>query len=387
MSRWTILAVLFGARITMAFQFQSIAALAEPMADAYALTLADIGLLIGIYVAPGVVVAIPGAAVAARFGERRIVTIGMAMMLAGSVLIATAPEWPTLVAGRVLAGIGGVILNVLMTKMLVDWFAGKEVATALAIFVNSWPVGIALALVTLPMVASFGGLGLVWWVVAALVATGLIAFAAIYRDPPSEPHDAPAFSSQRLPYYSLMMASLVWALYNAALSMVFSFGPVVLIDQGWGTKAAGGAISVFMVVFALANPLGGWLSDRTGRRDLIIAVSTLSFVPLMPLIPLSPAWAAIPILVVVGALFALAAGPAMSLPALVLPPPIRTFGMGVYFAIYYVVMMAAPRIAGDLADRFGNAGVTMWLGAAFSVGTAISLALYRRSLAARGIPH
>ena len=45
---------------------------------------------------------------------------------------------------------------------------------------------------------------------------------------------------------------------------------------------------------------------------------------------------------VVGALFALGAGPIVGLPAEVLPPAARAFGMGVYFALYYAWMMQTP---------------------------------------------
>ena len=60
-------------------------------------------------------------------------------------------SWSWQVAGRLIAGTGGVLLNVQMTKMVADWFAGKEIATAMAIFVNSWPAGVALSLLTLPV--------------------------------------------------------------------------------------------------------------------------------------------------------------------------------------------------------------------------------------------
>ena len=66
MSRWTILAVLFTARLTMAFQFQSVGAVSPLIAETYGVSLADMGWLIGLYLAPGIVVAIPGGAIAAR---------------------------------------------------------------------------------------------------------------------------------------------------------------------------------------------------------------------------------------------------------------------------------------------------------------------------------
>ena len=72
-NRWTILFVLFFARTVMAFQFQSVAALSPFIVDSLAISIADIGILIGLYLGPGVLVAIPGGTIAARFGDKRVV--------------------------------------------------------------------------------------------------------------------------------------------------------------------------------------------------------------------------------------------------------------------------------------------------------------------------
>lgn len=378
--RWLILAVLFFARLTMAFQFQAIGALSPLIIADYGVGLADIGLLIGLYLAPGVFIAIPGGAIAARFGDKRIVGIGMLMMLAGGLLISLIPSWEALVAGRLLAGAGGVILNIIMTKMLVDWFVDREISTAMAVFVNSWPVGIALALLILPFIAATGGLALVWWTVSALIAGGLILFVLLYQAPAVATPANAKVQLTALPVYALAMASLVWALYNTALAMVFSFGPTLLNEKGWSLASAGTAISAFMIVFSIALPLGGVLADRTGRRDLIILVSLMSFAILMPFVSYVPPLLIAAIFLAVGSLFALAAGPIMTLPALVLPPEARTFGMGVFFSIYYGVMMITPRIAGSLADRAGDTGTAFLLGALLCVASIVALGLFRRSL-------
>ena len=75
-------------------------------------------------------------------------------MLIGGLAMALSNSWNMQIAGRLVAGAGGVLLNVQMTKMIADWFAGHEIATAMAIFVNSWPAGIALSLLTLPVIGT-----------------------------------------------------------------------------------------------------------------------------------------------------------------------------------------------------------------------------------------
>ena len=69
-NRWSILAVLFVVRATMAFQFQSVAAVAPLLGNAFGVSIADIGVLIGLYFAPGVALALPGGAIGQKFGDR-----------------------------------------------------------------------------------------------------------------------------------------------------------------------------------------------------------------------------------------------------------------------------------------------------------------------------
>src|SRR3954451_7855767 len=112
----------------MAFQFQSVAAVAPLLGTKFGVSLADIGLLIGLYFTPGVAIALPGSAIGRKFGDKPAVAFGLALMLAGSLAMAVSDAWGWQIAGRLIAGSGGVLLNVLMTKMLTDWFAGREIA-------------------------------------------------------------------------------------------------------------------------------------------------------------------------------------------------------------------------------------------------------------------
>ena len=378
-NRWLILAVLFFARLTMAFQFQSVAALSPLLVADFGVGLADMGFLIGLYFAPGVFFALPGGVIAARFGDKRIVSFGLILMLLGGAITAVTQDWNTLVIGRFVLGAGGVILNVVMTKMVVDWFAGREMSTAMAIFINSWPVGIALALVILPALATVGGIGFAWWTLWAFIAVGLVLFALLYNPPEGIETSAVTLEKVAFPVAALALAGLVWALYNTALAMVFSFGPAVLIQQGWSLTQAGSVTSLFMVIFSIALPIGGIIADRTGRKDVIIYLSLISFAVLMPVVLYLPATALV-IFCIVGALFAVGAGPVMTLPSDVLSPASRSFGMGVFFTIYYATMMVGPRVAGGLAEAADDAGMAILAGAVMALLGAGSLVLFRRSI-------
>jgi len=375
-NRWFILAVLFTARLSMAVQFQSIAALSPLLIEDFGIGLGDIGFLIGLYFAPGVVFALPGGAVAAWFGDKRIVAFGMLLMLVGGAVIAMTESWNVFVVSRFIVGIGGVILNVVMTKLLVDWFAGKEISTAMAIFVNSWPVGIALALLVLPYLATSGGIALAWWSIFAFTAVTLVVFAVFYHAPEDAADAAVVIERTKLPVLALVFASFVWGFYNAALAMVFSFGPTFFVQQGWTLPSAGSVTSLFMLLFSLALPVGGVIADKTGRKDLTILVSLIAFAALMPLAVFVPS-SAFAVFCVLGVLFAFGAGPIMTLPAEVLSAKSRSLGMGFFFTIYYVLMMISPRIAGGAAEAADDAGVAILVGAAMSFVAALALLGFR----------
>src|SRR5215831_4337994 len=135
MSRpWNILALLFAVRTAMAFQFEAVAALAPMLMDEFGVSVADIGFLIGLYMAPGVVLALPGGAIGKRCGDKQVVVSALAVMTCGGLIMALSNSWQLQMLGRVMAGIGGVFLNVLMSKMVIDWFTERERTIAMAIF-------------------------------------------------------------------------------------------------------------------------------------------------------------------------------------------------------------------------------------------------------------
>lgn len=361
----------------MALQFQSVGALTPFISAEYGLGLTDIGLLIGLYLAPGVVVAIPGGAIASWLGDIRVVGMGILLMLVGGVIMTWGSSWDALVVGRVLAGTGGVTLNVVMSKMVLDWFAGREISTAMAIFINSWPIGIALGLLILPPLAVTGGLQIASFFVLGAIAAALVLFLAIY-----EPADMAAATSTTVqtgafPVYALFLAGSVWALYNAALAMVFSFGPALLQERGLELTAASASVSLFMTLLAIAIPIGGYIADKTQRRDTVITVSSLSYLVLIPVVLYGPPSAAPAVLGLLGFVFGLAAGPIVGLPADILPVKSRAFAMGIYYTIYYAVMMVAPLIAGALADRIGRVSITLVTGLVMMALGLVAFALVR----------
>jgi len=376
-NRWGILAVLFIVRATMAVQFQSLGAVAPLLSSELGFSIADVGVLIGLYFAPGIALALPGGAIGQRLGDKATVIGALALMLGGGVLMALASSWPLQIVGRLAAGAGAVMMSVVLTKMVTDWFAGKEIATAMAIFINSWPVGIALSLLLLPLLGTRLGVSAVHLGVAAFIASCMLLLAICYSAPPDAAHARPA--GERLGgdvVMSLVAAGLIWGFFNIGFAMIFSFGPSMLVEYGWSVAAAGSTISIVLWLSAVFVPLGGLLADRFGRPQHIIVVGCVGYGALLLALPRSGA--VIATIVALGALSGLPAGPIMGLPAKVLRPGTRAIGMGLFFTIYYVCMMLGPAAAGAIAKWTGSAASALDFGAAMILACPLLLWLGNR---------
>jgi MFS family permease len=380
-NRWFVLAVLFVVRLTMAFQFQSVAAVAPLLGQAFGVGLADIGMLIGLYFAPGIALALPGGAIGQRFGDKRTVLVALLLMLIGGLAMALSPSWSVQIAGRLVSGAGGVMLNVQMTKSVADWFAGKEIATAMAIFVNSWPGGIALSLLTLPLIGTAYGVDAVYFVVVALIAVALVLFVTAYRPPPNVMTAAAASARlDRNTAIAVIAAGLIWGLFNVGFAMIFSFGPSMLVERGWSISAAGSTISIGLWLALVAVPLGGFLADRSGRPAVLLVAGCIVSALLMVALPRSDA--VVPIVIALGLICGQPAGPILSLPARVLKPETRAIGMGIFYTLYYGTMMLGPVVAGACAKWTGSAAAAFDFGAAALLACPLLLLGFNRFPAA-----
>jgi MFS family permease len=375
-----MLATLFMVRLTMAFQFQSVPAVAPLLKTQYGVGIAEIGFLIGLYFTPGVALALPGGAIGKWLGDKRTTLAALALMLAGSLAMAFGESWSWQIAGRLVGGAGGVLLTVQLTKMVTDWFAGNEIATAMAIFVNSWPAGIALSLLTLPSIGTSYGVSTVYLSVAALMVIGIL-LALLYRPPPGQA--AAGSSSARLDMKTLMavmVAGLIWGLFNVGFAVIFSFGPTMLVERGWTIAQAGSVISIVLWIAVFSVPFGGFVADRLKRPQAVLVAGSIVFAGLM--LCLAHTGAVIASVIALGLVSGQPAGAVMSLPARVLQPATRAIGMGVFFTVYYAAMMLGPIIGGAAAKWTGSAAAAFDFGALVLAACPLLLILFN-AIAAR----
>lgn len=371
----------------MGFQYQTIASSTLSLRAEYGLSTNEIGILIGVYFLLGIALALPGGAIGARFGSKRVVLIGLGLMVVGGILAASGSSWPIQVSARILVGTGGVLLNVMMSKMVSDWFPPAELPTAMGIFVSSWTLGVAVGLVTIPAAHSVFETSGVFVVGAAWAALGFVLVALLYSSPPSSLNaTAPVPRFHWLDASTLTMvllAGMMWGWFNAGFGMIFSFGPATVSAAGFSAEAAGAVVSLVLWTSMVSVPLGGYISDKTGAGLLLTAVCPALAAVLI--IVTSFAFAPVLTFALLGLIIGIPAGSIMAMPSQVLAPEQRAVGMGVFFTVFYAIMVGAPIAAAAISSVVGTDRVAYQSGALCMVVGLISLAAFvvlrRRRLA------
>ena len=375
-SRWAILGLIFGARLTMGIQFQSVASVAPLIVSDLRIGYGQIGWLMGLYMLPGVVIAYPGGALGRRFGERRLVLVGLALMAVGGVATAASHHFPLAAAGRVVSGAGGVLLNVMLTRMVADWFAGRELATAMSVMLTSWPVGIGITLATFGALASLSSWRLAVHVTVIASLLAFLLMAALYRDPPRREARAAGTALAPRDAWLSILAGIVWGLFNASYVVFLSFAPGFLVSRGASVAAAGAVTSLAIWVTLGSVPLGGLLADRMKRPDLLTVVGSLLGMAALLIFPSTtvPALACFLVGVVAGG----PPGAVMALLPKALTPGALTTGLGIYYTVFYLAMTVAPGLAGMLRDITENPAAPIVFAGALIAVPILALAAFRR---------
>ncbi len=381
-SRWTMHGMVFLVRTSMGFQFQSIASVSPFLIEEMGIGYTQIGTLIGLFMLPGVVIALPGGLLGNRFGDKQVCVTGLALMVVGGVLVGASQSYAFAFAGRLLSGIGAVLFNVVLTKMVADWFAGKEIVTAFGVMLGAWPGGIAIGLVSQSLLAEAYSWQAVMFFTSGACAIGLGLIWALYRAPESldstSPEQAP--THVKIPMRELLpvsMAGFAWGAFNVGLVIFISFTPTLLTVQGWSAADAGSLVSLGLWVSLLSLPLGGYLTERVGFTNAIMVIFLLVTAGALFLLPYLPFPVGFSILVGLG--IGPPAGAIVALPTKVLSPENRGPGLGIFYSWYYLAMAAGPVIAGLGRDLTGSDAVPVLIGGAMFVVTTLFIGLFHLS--------
>jgi sugar phosphate permease len=265
MQRWLTLAAGTIA-LTAGCTFQYGLAYLIPALRAHGLSLEQAGILVACPTAGLLLTLVAWGAAADRFGERLVLSSGLAA--AGAVLLAAAHARGTAALGACLvaAGACGGSVYAASGRLILGWFAAAQRGLAMGIRQSAQPLGVAVAAVSLPTLAA-RGLAVALTFLGAFCLVAVLLVVVVVRDPV---HRARA-GRQRdgSPY----RAPALWRIHAASALLVVpqftvaTFALVFLVTtRRWPAPAAGALLAVTATAGAASRLAAGYWSDRAGSR-------------------------------------------------------------------------------------------------------------------------
>jgi len=369
--RWALVTAVALGRVAFGYQFQTMASLGPELVSVFGLDYAHLGSLIGAYMAPGILVALPGGLLGRRYGERAVVGTGLALMVAGSLVSAAAGGPQGIGAGRALAGAGAVMLVVMQGKMVSDRFEGAAFLTVMGLLVGAFPVGVGLVGLSLgPLVRGFGWPGM--FVTGAMVAaSALLLFwpNSLRAPPPAATRTGWALPPRR-ECLLVMVAGLIWTAYNAGYYGFLSYLPSLLAVRQHPASLTALVLTIATWSNLPATVVGGSLAGRFGNTPVFLIGTAASVISVA-----GPAFADWPLVwsVLFGTAASLQAGVIVAIGTLSARPENRAVGMGLFYMVYYLSGTVLPALCGRAADLAGDPSGALLAAAAIA---ALALPLY-----------
>ena len=390
--RWIVLLTLLLARFALGFQFQSAGSTTSFLITDFATNYKWAGLFIGLFMLPGVVLAIPSGYLGRRFGEKRLVLCGLGLMLVGGLMATFAGSQEMLLISRVVCGTGATFLFVLMTKMIFDWFDRRTLFFVFSLFVLGWPVGIAAGQAIQPAIAEMHSWRLVFYLSAMLSGAAFIAVTFFYRSPrdvrrpladgsgrPAAVEPRSRLSGSEI--WQVNVAGVIWMCLNAAYVIVISFGPVLLLERGLDVNDANLAVSLVSWSFIIALPAGGYIAYRANVPNSVMLVGL--GVSAMTCAALPYFGSSYVMFALLGLSLAFACPVVATLPAQFLKEENRAVGLGIYFAWHFVGAATLPTLAGKLKDVTASAAPCLIFAALLLAVCLLGVGLLRPGEASR----
>ena len=392
--RWGIL-ILVGFILSVNYYFyDAFSTLKDLLKAEFDFTNTDYGLFVSFYSVPNtfLLMAVIGGMILDKIGIRRTGFMFVFFMALGAIITAygasdyyrgdgfgygffssfwtgKSPELKMMLLGRFLFGLGAETSIVVVSKILVKWFKGKDLALAFGLKIGFGRLGTIAALQISPVVANDGAnLTGAIWLAAILVCTGLLAFivymlfdAKFDRQLISEQKDDSIrvekdkflFSDvfRLLNNRAYLLIALLCVTFYSAVFPFLAYAPDFFADKFALTDVQSGRITSLLPFGTLIfTPVFGSLIDRKGRSAtamifgsiiLLIVHLIFSLTNIMPHIPM----------ILLGVAFSIV--PAAMWPSMVKLVPERQIGSayGLMYSIQNLGLWGFPLIAGIILDK------------------------------------
>jgi MFS family permease len=275
-TRWSIVVLLAGAVFINYVDRGAMPMAAHLLQDELALSAKELSWLFGAFFWSYALLQIPAGYLAERFGALPVLACGLIVWAGATMLVGAAHSFGTLLALRLLLGIGESVSFPCVSKLLAAEVPVEDLGRANGVIAFGYLFGPAVG-------AYLGGLLLIsygwrpmFWIFGALSLLWLIPWAGVKgrsRAALLSAAGSPALRSL-LRQRSLWGTSVAHFSANYTYYFMLTWLPLYLVrERGFSTEAMAGIAGSAYLVNAFSALIGGWVLDRvvtrSGRTNLI----------------------------------------------------------------------------------------------------------------------
>jgi FSR family fosmidomycin resistance protein-like MFS transporter len=288
-----------------------------------------------------------------RRGLRALVILAPAIGGAAMSLLGVAPTYGLLALLLVISGINSAALHS-VAPVMAGRLSGHSLGRGMGLWMLGGELGRALGPIIIVTAIELVGLEGTPW----LMLGGFVASAVLYvrlRDVPVHlTHSAaPLPWRQMLAIMGPFLVPLIAVITvrSFMISSLTTYLPLFLTEEGAELWLAGASLTLLEAAGVAGALLGGSLSDRLGRREVIGAALLVTPV-LMFLFLLADGWLRVPLLLGLG-LTALSVIPVLMALVQESFPENRALANGVYMALSFLIRSGAVLVVGAIGDSWG----------------------------------
>lgn len=386
MARWGVMVLASFVMATNYYFYDLLAPIQDLLRINLGFSASDFGLVMSAYAFPNVflAMAILGGIILDRIGIRitgfsfiLLMSLGGALTayaassyflnggfgygLLDSFLTQYTPQLKMMIIGFFLFGLGAETSIVVLSKVIVKWFKGKELALALGLNLAIGRLGAALAFTLSPRLvhpewttAIYFGVLLLWIGLLGFIVYMLVDYKVDkqenidLKDPEEEfkLSDLKDLVTNR----SVIYITLLCVTFYAAVFPFLKFAPDLLMNKfSMARQMAGDVTSYLMYGTILLTPLFGWFVDNKGRSATLMYLGSALLIVAHLMFALTYIEPRVPI-VLLGIAFSLV--PAAMWPAVTKIVPNSKIGTayGFMFSVQNIGLFVFPMLIGFVVD-------------------------------------
>jgi MFS family permease len=375
--RWSMLAVVYLCMLSFALVFQSVPPILTLVRQELDVSHAQAGLLMSLFALPGIFVAIPGGILSDRLGARRTGVAALVLMAVGTAILGTSSSLVQAYAGRIVSGVGGLTLAVVLPQLLSKWFARKELGLGMGVYNTAMPLGTILSLNVFGMLGESHSWRVSIAITTAVSTIALLVFLLFYREPDEEAGKAGfglAVADATGSGASIWLVGICWMWFNAALISFVTFSSDFLVSRGYGIGHASSISSLVMLGSLALSPIVGYIVHKYGKESVFIGTGGFLLAVLVYYVPASSLL--VPLFVLAGVAASLVPAPIYSLPARIVRPQDLGLAFGIMTACLNVGVLAGPYLVGLVRDCTGDYVLGFHLMAVFALLLTSTIGLF-----------